>query len=81
MNVTLKKVYIQIKVLPLVPLILADGVRHRLHNLYIDVVHVMLNYVLGIKIKGVIIIMRLVALDLKIIFVIIGLYVNVFSNN
>ena len=60
---------------------MVDRVRHRLHNLYIDVVHVMLNYVLGIKIKGVIIIMRLVALDLKIIFVIIGLYVNVFSNN
>ena len=61
--------------------VLADGVRHRLHNLYIDVVHVMLNYVLGIKIKGVIIKMTLVAVDLKIIFLIIGLYVNVFSNN
>ena len=60
---------------------MADRVRYRLHNLYIDVVHVMLNYVLGIKIKGVIIKMTLVALDLKIIFVIIGLYVNVFSNN
>ena len=41
----------------------------------------MLNYVLGIKIKGVIIKMTLVAVGLKIIFVIIGLYVNVFSNN
>ena len=60
---------------------MADGVRHGLHNLYIDVVHVMLNYVLGIKIKGVIIKMTLVALDLIIIFVIIGLYFNVFSNN
>ena len=64
MNLTLKKVYIQIKVLPLVPLVLADGARHRLHNLYIDVVHVMLNYVLGIKIKGVIIKITLVALEL-----------------
>ena len=60
---------------------MADRVRHGLHNLYIDVVHVMLNYVLGIKIKGVIIKMTLVAVGLKIIFVIIGLYVNVFSNN
>ena len=44
--------------------VLADGVRRWLHNLYIDVVHVMLNYVLGIKIKGVIIKITLVALNL-----------------
>ena len=43
---------------------MADRVRYRLHNLYIDVVQVKLSYVLGIKIKGVIIKITLVALDL-----------------